>query len=901
MRRTVAMVSLCAGMLVAGGCAARSISPQLPRARPSNAECDELPVVEARLQRLGRERTRIRDTLTTAGFERTAAAAFADGTAAPDLALEAARSAGGLETLLAGRTPAYAKLNDEIDWIAANWFDPALRRWTARHIRALASMTEAQFRDLKSATMTLPQIVPEIAASTRRIEELTPCGRRRFASRVTASEIACHSSSSSVNCLQTVTVEAVDPEASLRPLDAAAISAEDMRALGPDSDAWLSFARRLAGVNAGEERVFIDGMPPGRPVPASSISRIVVNGDPFSSEFSGVNEVRMDVELKPPDRRWGFGGTLPSLGAGGGSLLGRTGRPTSRTTSFGMSGPVPRSPLTFSLHASRREDARQPLFASPESGTLAVIDGEFRNTSTNSSVIAAAVYSTPRLVARATFADSRMQSKHSGVGGFHGPTTGQHLTTAGRSLQSSWRIADATRIQRGGFLLRTDRLHATADSTAPFTVITAQFRSGGDETAASERRSTGWTVKHVVDAAAGRRPWRIGGQVDREAVGDERAMNPLGRLQFPAAGAPTATWIVTSGLQAAEVTTAAVALFGEQLAVNTRRATLRGGLRLDWQHSDGLVVSPRIAAAARIADFQVSGGAGLFVQTWGPDVFVAAAQTGGTRSTTRVLQNVAPDALDAIDPAAGERLRTVMDGAFERRRDLVLRGGVQRRVGILQTGIEHTWTRGESLPGAMRYRDAGLVDRIDSDRRLRRHQTHARASLRRGVHSLVAHYTYARSVDNSDGPFGAPAAPGDVEGEWGPSSGVPRHSEGVTAMLRLPHAIRLSVALDGRSGLPYNIVTGRDAGGLATFTDRGGLARNAGVLPPARNLSMYASRTVRLRPIKRLAFDVGVRADNITNRRNITSVGRAIGSPVFGLPLTASPGRSIRFWAALAR
>jgi hypothetical protein len=119
--------------------------------------------------------------------------------------------------------------------------------------------------------------------------------------------------------------------------------------------------------------------------------------------------------------------------------------------------------------------------------------------------------------------------------------------------------------------------------------------------------------------------------------------------------------------------------------------------------------------------------------------------------------------------------------------------------------------------------------------------------------------------------------------------------------VRLPYQIRLSLSGDASTGLSYTILTGRDADGLATFNDRGGRPRHSGILPPSRKVSLFASRTVRMTSVKWLAFDVGVRADNLTNHRNVTSVGHVAGTRMFGLPLNATPGRSIRFWATFAR
>ena len=493
-----------------------------------------------------------------------------------------------------------------------------------------------------------------------------------------------------------------------------------------------------------------------------------------------------------------------------------------------------------------------------------------------------------------------MRAEHAGIGVTNGPTTGQRLDSTNRALQASWRAAAGGRIHRGGFSFRQDSLGALADSLAPFTMITGQLATGGDELAANRRRSEAWVIKHVVEAGAGK--WIAGAEGRSEMVSDERAPNPQGRIQFSALDARTATWIVSRERSAAAVRTTSAALFAERVAVNTQRVTVRGGVRLDWQHRAGAIVSPRVVAAARFSAVQLSGGAGLFVQTWSPDLFVAAAERDGTHGKTFVVHDIPAGAIEGIDPSSGEDLRTVLGPGFERRRDLVVRAGIQRRFGRLQMGIEHTWTRGQSLSGAERERDAtGLVDRISSDRMLRRHQTYVRASVRRSTDAIVAYYQHVWSFDDSDGPFVPPARQGDVSGEWARSAGVARHAAGVTGALRMPGQVRVSVTAEVRTGAAYTVLTGYDTEGLAVFTDRGGRPRNAGSLPAFGKVSLSASRRLSVPRAAWLTFDVGVRADNVTNHRNVTSVGRVAGAPTLGLPLDATAGRSIRFWASLAR
>jgi hypothetical protein len=151
---------------------------------------------------------------------------------------------------------------------------------------------------------------------------------------------------------------------------------------------------------------------------------------------------------------------------------------------------------------------------------------------------------------------------------------------------------------------------------------------------------------------------------------------------------------------------------------------------------------------------------------------------------------------------------------------------------LARSGIEHKWTHGVSLAGATRARTAlGLVDVVDSDRRLTRHQLHARAGVSSRTVSVTAHYEFVHSLDDTDGTFMLPARQDDVGGEWARSSGLSRHNASLVASVALPGEVRALVNATAASGSPHSIVSGRDPGGLAAFTDRAGAPRNAATGP----------------------------------------------------------------------
>ena len=85
--------------------------------------------------------------------------------------------------------------------------------------------------------------------------------------------------------------------------------------------------------------------------------------------------------------------------------------------------------------------------------------------------------------------------------------------------------------------------------------------------------------------------------------------------------------------------------------------------------------------------------------------------------------------------------------------------------------------------------------------------------------------------------------------------------------------------------------------------DRNGAQRNRGAGPGYRSVDAYGYVPVPLdRIIKRsLTLDVALRAENLLGARNFTTLNGVLGSPLFGQPLGALPGRSVRVSISVRR
>lgn len=715
--------------------------------------------------------------------------------------------------------------------------------------------------------------------------------------------IRCESTDGGIRCNETLAVMDNDERhLDLRPVTSADLSQDDLRMLGPDTETLLSFALRSAGANVGRQQIFIEGLPADADVPAALISRIAVNADPFSVDNSGVDQIRVDVDLKDAPRRWGFDLAGLSFHAGGSDRLARSSAPQSSNFSAGLSGSIPGWPITFSVHGTRYSEAHNPVITSAETGA-ATADKTVTAGSDSASLAASVAYSTRRVRVRTMLLRSRSSLEHAGVGALVQPSAGSFISSTTSQSHTTWHVAGATWIQRGAISWRRLGFDSTANSTGPAVVVTAQRIDGSSDVTAEHRSSSMLNVRHVLESAGRGRPWLIGAELAHDGVADVQQPNPIGRLQLADPAAQNGTWFFVRGASATQASATSAAVFAQRTITDTRRLTLRTGARADWQAEDGTIVSPR--ATMRVlgpAGLQVGAGAGLFADTLSSALLIDVVRRDGSHGDYRVAPATAPFDPALVSAISGLPVTAALAPGFGRRRDAMLRAAVGRRFNGWDMAVEHTWTRGVDLAGSIREREPDrLVDVVASDRALIRHQTHARASTRWRRGTLTVHYEYAQSIDNTDGVFSFPADSDDLAGEWGPSVAVSRQSVGIVAAMTLPRAIRLSLAMDARSGRPFNAVTGRDAEGLATYTDRGGLPRNSGIGPSTRNVSAYLSRSVAAKGLRGLKIDVGVRVENLLNDTNAIAVGEVVGSPLFGRAINASPGRSIRVWVTTAR
>jgi hypothetical protein len=186
--------------------------------------------------------------------------------------------------------------------------------------------------------------------------------------------------------------------------------------------------------------------------------------------------------------------------------------------------------------------------------------------------------------------------------------------------------------------------------------------------------------------------------------------------------------------------------------------------------------------------------------------------------------------------------------------------------------------------------------------------------------------------DTDDSEFFTPQTTGVNAGEYARRDGQGLWQVFGNATLNLPGKLVLSANYNGQGLSVYDITTGFDNNGDGDFNDRpqyaragtplcatnpnaslcgyatpwgelvnsggvGSLPRNKGVMPWTFYLDTNLQRSFKLTRNAKAehpqALTVNLRAANILNHMNVTSVGGVLGSPFFGVPYAADNGRRV--------
>lgn len=712
--------------------------------------------------------------------------------------------------------------------------------------------------------------------------------------------------------------EAVNIQASAdeTALESTTLLRDDLSKISNDPAELTAYAHQVAGAAPIPSHTYIDGLPSTNLPPAAMIESVSVNRDPFSPEYADGDENRVEVTTRSPDRKLHIAVDGSSIGLGGNSAMGPHLGSSSKWTSPVLSGPVPYSPLAFSLQANFSSISSEQLIQAVTSSRSSSPTTQV-TTAGNSDSGSLNVYYSGKQGTRAYVSIYRSDSSasNSGAGGLTLAQASNASSFQADEMRASFQIGGKNWVQRSAILLGRKTSQSWANDDDLGLDLPGYFVSGGAPVQDEHSIKDLWLWKTVLQSSSKNHFWESGLVVSHATDSDQQHPNPAGQVWFASladynaalAGAATGTWIGATHNGSGSYGSVIASPFVQTDIWRAAHLIIRAGVRGDYQSRAGIEFSPRASAIGQFHSFILREGVGVFVHEWPNAIFFQPLRNN--MLTPFVAANVSLPANDTGTPAASNQAWIIsqLASGLDRPRSLMSKSSIDRPLGSCDAGLEFTWTNGGHLLGMRRIPSgSGWLDRLESNRDLHRSELHPRFRYVWRRQTLTANYEWMHSRDDTDGPFSYAEFYNNLQAEWARTTSVPAHNASLVANLNLPRSFSLTIVSSFHSSSPYNITSGRDVDNNGLFNDRGGLLRNSGNGPGYRSVSLYGTRLVSLNRLSRQhekggGVVIGLQVDDLLGDRNYLTVEGVEDSPLFGQPLSALPGRTLRIWFNLSQ
>jgi hypothetical protein len=708
---------------------------------------------------------------------------------------------------------------------------------------------------------------------------------------------------------------------SLASLESVSLSDNELRNISNDSEDLLAYARQLAGIDSGSNQIYVDGTPADRPPPADRIENVTINADPFSAEYSDAGSAHIEITTKRPDPKFRI--TALGISIGDKAPNGLNPSLSSRTNSaiLGLIGPVPRTPLAFTSNmnysANQAQEPIEAVVPSLPGSSIAAVDNAV-SSDTNHLFGLGTDYSMKDAL-RVNASLYVMTEKHTNmnVGGITLPEAGESQSFSAQEFRTTYTKTGEHFLSRGGISADWFNSHSNANSGQLGVSVLGDFIAGGASIDQQNMQWSRWTFKDVLHLDQKGHIWSVGATVTLRGDEENIVPNPYGQIYFDnsadyvlsaSTGANSGTEMITQGQGKAEYASNTAAPFLETELLRRPGLSVRGGIRADAQTGGGLHFSPRLSAVTSLHGFILKSGSGMFVTPWTNDIFLRLMENDGNHLRQSLMTGVSLSGAAAGAVLPESEIVASTRPNLTPARSWVSSISIEYPFRSLVPAVEYTWTDGTHLLGSQRLRSATdtWTDWLGSNRSLQKHQIHVRTLFRVRGQRITAHYEWIHSRDNTDGPFSFPAIQNDIRGEWAPSSGIAAHNITFVFSSTIGKVLPFSLVDSWHSPLPLNIISGLDPEGNGLFTDRDGLARNSGRGTSYNSMDLFANPRLavpklRVKPHQKTYLDFKVQALNLLGNKNYSTFEDVIGSPLFGQPLAAAPGRTFRLSVNLSR
>ncbi len=718
--------------------------------------------------------------------------------------------------------------------------------------------------------------------------------------------------------------------ASSANVDAVTIDANTLDSLPVfDRDYVATLSRFLdtGSLGNGGVTVVVNGMEvTGLNVSASAVSQIKVNQDPYSAEYSRPGRGRIEILTKPGSQM--FSGEVNAVVRdsifNARNALADTKPPEQRRITEGFfGGPLGTSGKTsFMLSANdERYDNQAFIYAIGPAGTI-------QDTLPQASARALVTGSITHQVSDRNTISIRPNYQYEsdenrGAGGTtlaSAATTFKHHEQQVTYTQQT--ILGPTLVNQFQMLVGHEREPTTSLTADRGIVVAGAFTGGGGqadlvrtETHINLNESIAWIHgAHQVQAGFQLPDWSRRGFYDQTNFGGTFFFSSLDAY---VRGMPYAfTQQQGNGdLALLEKQVGAYIKDDWQLGGGV---SLSAGLRYDWQnyfHDDNNLV-PRVSIAFAPGDKKtnvIRAGIGMFNDRSGPVVIADVLHSLPGGLTRYVITNPSyPDPFAAAGTVTAPAPSTVRLAS-----DVQIPQTLQYSVGLdhqlrktTALSLTYTGARGYHL---FRSRDVnaplgplylarpdtsyGAIRQVESTGRQQSDSLSAtvRGRVTRWFNGQMQ-YTLSRVDNDTSGIASFPANDYDLSGEWARADFDRQHRFLILGRVTATKVIDLGVGLTLNSGSPYSETLGQDI-----YNNGRGRARPAGVVRNSLEgdgfaaLDLRASRELKVGAGKDArAITAGLDAFNVLNHVNYGGYVGTIGSPLFGRPVVAQPGRQLQ-------
>src|SRR2546427_6570380 len=651
----------------------------------------------------------------------------------------------------------------------------------------------------------------------------------------------------------TVSARSADPTAPDQNTTAVDLDHDLLRSLPAKNDNPLAVAALFvdpAANGAEGTKIVVDGVEGDQlDVPLSSIKSIIVNKNPYSTEFGRPGKGRIEVvtrggSIRRFHRRFSFTFRYASMDARNAFA---NVRPPRRRELFegSIDGPLVRDKVTFFLGGEYLKDN----------------DTAFTNAITPSGPLVESLgipRRTPRLFGRMDFRLTPLQIlsvrynwsqdslPNQGVGAFDLPERAWNQTKETHEVRiSETAIPSANFSNEVRFDFRSPAKEIRSVSDAPAILVLGAFNSGGGQTSLQDAENA-VDFQDLVSYIHGKHTFRFGAIVKSRLINLSDRSNFGGTFTFSDLAAFTSKqpqpfqFTAKQGDPRVSFNQHEFAYFFQDEMRFWPRFSLLLGLRHELQSNldDHHNLAPRVALAYTTADGQtvLRVGAGIFYQRQPVTVEHQALLLGGSHLRQIVISDPSfplvrdPSALANLPPPSVVRMDPNIRAAYAIQTSL----GVERKLGRQSyLSAEYTMLRGLEL---YRMRDinaplpaTGLrpdpnflnIDQFETSGSSHSHSFNLgfRTSLR-GRLQIVSQYTLSHAIDDTSGLTSLPADNFDLRGERGRADFDQRHRFNLAGVLKLPHGFAFGLITSVHSGIPYNITTGFDNNHDTVANDR---------------------------------------------------------------------------------